>query len=195
VELLRGCRPAYSEDVRDLSLILAGWMIALGGKAESPKAGYTLAEAALTDGAALAAFFKMVDAQGGDVSVFDDPAASHKPGATKVVEAWENGFVAEMDTTALGWAVQRTGAGREKADEPVDPHAGILFHAKRGARVERGQPLATLYATTEAMLAEPEEILRKAIRFSKTPPHAVALVARVFTREDAEKYLETAVSP
>ncbi len=57
----------------------------------------------------------------------------------EVVKAWESGFVAEMDTTALGWAVQRTGAGREKAGEPVDPHAGILFHARRGAKVKRGR--------------------------------------------------------
>jgi len=190
VELLRGARPAYSEDVRELSLILAGWMVHLGGKAESPEAGYTLAEATLTDGAALAAFFKMVDAQGGDVSVFDDPAAFHKPGATKVVEAWESGFVAEMDTTALGWVVQRTGAGREKAGEPVDPHAGILFHARRGAQVKRGEPLATIYATTAAMLDEPEEIVRRAIHFSKTPPEAVALVGRVFTRDEAVRYLK-----
>jgi len=193
VELLRGARPSYSEDVRELSLILAGWMIALGGKADSQKTGYTLAEVALTDGAALAAFFRMIDAQGGDVSVFDDPAAFHKPGATKVVEAWESGFVAEMDTTALGWAVQRTGAGREKAGEPVDPHAGILFHARRGARVERGEPLATIYATTAAQLAEPEEILRKAIIISKSPPHAVPLVGRVFTRDEAEKFLQDGV--
>src|SRR5208337_2000591 len=146
VELLRGKRPAYSADVRELSLILAGWMIALGGKAETPDAGYSMAESALADGSALAVFFKTIDAQGGDGSVFDDPAF-HKPGATKVVEAWESGFVAEMDTTALGWAVQRTGAGREKAGEAVDPHAGILFHAKRGARVERGEQMATIYAT------------------------------------------------
>jgi len=189
VELLRGARPAYSEDVRELSLILAGWMIHLGGKAESPQTGYILAEAALTDGAALAAFFKMVDAQGGDVSVFDDPAF-HKPGATRIVEAWENGFVAEMDTTALGWAVQRTGAGREKAGERVDAHAGVLFHAKRGARVERDEPLATIFATTASQLEEPEEILREAIHFSKTPlDAAVPLVDKVFTREEAEKYL------
>ena len=80
-------------------------------------------------------------------AVFDDPAGFHKPGATAVVKAWERGFVAEMDTTALGWAVQRTGAGREKAGEPVDPHAGILFHTGCGAFVEKGQPLATVYAT------------------------------------------------
>jgi pyrimidine-nucleoside phosphorylase len=190
VELLRGQRPVYSEDLRELSLILAGWMIHLGGKAESPQAGHTLAEAALEDGSALAVFMKMVDAQGGDVSVFDDLDASHKPGATRVVEAWESGYVAEMDTTALGWAVQRTGAGREKAGEPVDPHAGVLFHARRGVRVERGQPMATIYATHAEMLAEPEEILKQAITVSKNPPSAVPLVSRIFTRETAEEYLK-----
>lgn len=190
VDLLRGARPAWSEDLRELSLILAGWMIHLGRKAETPEAGYRLAEAALSDGAALAAFFKMVDAQGGEVSVFDDPAY-HRPGATLEVAAWQSGYVAEMDTTALGWAVQRTGAGREKAGEPVDPHAGILFHARRGAHVEQGQPFATIYATHAEMLAEPVAILKQAIRFSKTPPHeATPLVGRVFTRETAEKYLK-----
>jgi len=198
VELLRGERPARSPetnfDLRELSLILAGWMIHLGGKAESPSAGYALAEAASADGAGLAVFMKMVDAQGGDVSVFDDMKSFHKPGATEIVAAWESGYVAEMDTTALGWAVQRTGAGREKAGEPVDPHAGILFHARRGARVEKGQMLATVYATKPEMLAEPVAIIKRAMTISKTPPHAVVpLVGRVFTEENAENYLRNAV--
>jgi pyrimidine-nucleoside phosphorylase len=192
VELLRGARPEWSEDLRELSLILAGWMIHLGRKAETPQAGYRLAEAALTDGAGLAAFMKMIDAQGGDVSVFDDPAF-HKPGATLKVDAWESGYVAEMDTTALGWAVQRTGAGREKAGEPVDANAGILFHARRGARVEQGQPFATIYATTEAMLREPAELLRNAVTISASPPEPVPLVSRIITRENAENYLRNAV--
>ncbi len=194
VELLRGKRPTWSEDLRELSLILAGWMVYLGGQAATPETGYTLAEAALTDGAALAAFFKMIDAQGGDVSVFDDPAGFHRPGATAVVEAWETGFVSEMDTTALGWAVQRTGAGREKAGEPVDPNAGILFHAKRGTRVERGEPLATIYATTEEKLAEPGELLRDSITISGAPVEYVPQVSRIFTYENAENYLRNAVT-
>jgi pyrimidine-nucleoside phosphorylase len=193
VELLRGQCPAESEDLRQLSLALAGWMIHLGGKAPSPNTGYQLAEAALTDGSALAVFFKMIDAQGGDVSVFDDPAAFHTPGTTEVVPAWEGGYIADMDTTAIGWAVQRTGAGREKAGEPVDPHAGIVFHARRGAHVEQGQPLATLYATSPAQIAEPTALLRQAIRFSKKPPHrAPPLIHEIFTREKAEAYLADA---
>ena len=189
VELLRGERPEGSEDLRELSLRLAGWMIHLGGKAAMPQEGYQLAEAALTDGAGLSAFLKMVDAQGGDVAVFDDLKGTHKPGATKVLEAWESGFIAEMDTTALGWAVQRLGAGREKAGEPVDPHAGILFHAKRGSRLRRGEPLATLYATNEAMLAEPVDLVKRAIRFSLNEPDAIALIDRIFTKQSAEAFL------
>jgi pyrimidine-nucleoside phosphorylase len=91
--------------------------------------------------------------------------------------------------------VQRLGAGRERAGEPVDPHAGIEFHARRGARVEKGQPFATLYATNETMLAEPLERIKRAITFSHESPEEVPLVSHIFARENAERYLrETASS-
>jgi pyrimidine-nucleoside phosphorylase len=193
VELLRGERSPQSEDLRELSLILAGWMIYLGGQAESPEAGYQRAGSALAGGSALRVFFAMVEAHGGDLSAFDNPASFHKPGATQLLKAWKSGYVSEMDTTALGWAVQRLGAGREKAGEPVDPHAGIEFHARRGAKLEKGQPLATLYATSEARLTEPAALLRKAIHFSNTPPQQVPLVSHTFIRETAEAYLRDVV--
>ena len=193
VGLLRGERPAGSEDLRELSLILAGWMIHLGGQAATPELGYARAEAALADGSALRVFFAMVEAQGGDVHALDDPIAFHKPGATRVMDAWQSGFISAMDTTALGWAVQRLGAGREKAGEPVDPHAGIAFHARCGARVEQGQPLATLYAISAELMAEPIALLKQAITISETAPEPVDLVSRIFTRETAENYLRDAV--
>jgi pyrimidine-nucleoside phosphorylase len=189
VELLRGERHPASEDLRELSLILAGWMIYLGGQAESPEAGYQRAGLALAGGSALRAFFAMVEAHGGDLAAFDHPVSFHKPGATQLLKAWKSGFISEMDTTAIGWAVQRLGAGREKAGEPVDPHAGIEFHARRGARIEKGQPLATLYATSADHVAEPTALLRQAIHFSKAQPEQVPLVSRTFIRETAEAYL------
>jgi pyrimidine-nucleoside phosphorylase len=191
MELLRGKRPRESEDLRQLSLILAGWMINLGGKAESPEAGAERAEAALADGSALNVFMDMIEAQGGDPSVFDDPDF-HDPGATVVMTAWESGYIADMETTQLGWAVQRLGAGRERAGEPVDAHAGILFHARTGDRVERSQPLATLYAASHAHLAEPAALVKGAITIAEEPPAAVPLVSRTFTREAAETHLESA---
>jgi pyrimidine-nucleoside phosphorylase len=194
LELLRGERPAASEDLRELSLILAGWMIHLGGQADTAEDGYRRAEAALENGSALRIFQEMVALQGGDATIFDDPGGFHKPGATCVVEAWQSGYVSDMDTTALGWAVQRTGAGREKAGEPVDPHAGIEFYARRGARIERGQPLAVIYATTEDKLREPIELLRGAITISDTVPDLVPQISRIFTHENAGSYLRNAVT-
>lgn len=190
--LLRGERPPESEDLRELSLILAGWMIHLGGKADTAETGYKFAEAALTDGSALAIFLKMIDAQGGDTSIFEEPQAFHQPGATEQVLGWDSGYITAMDTMELGWAVQRTGAGREKAGEPVDPHAGIVFHARRGARVETGQPIATIYATNSDKLVEPIARLKQAIRIGVEPPVNVPMVSRIFTRAVAEEYLAKA---
>ena len=194
VDLLRGNTPAESEDLRELSLRLAGWMIHLGGRTETAEQGYWAAAGALADGSALKVFFEMVKAQGGALDVFDDLMASHKPGATLVLNAWESGYVEDMDTMELGWAVQRLGAGREKAGEPVDPYAGIEFHARRGAHVEKGQPFATLYATSEAMLTEPVDRIKRAVTFSDDPPEKVPLVSNIFVREDAETYLRRRAS-
>jgi pyrimidine-nucleoside phosphorylase len=190
IELLRGQRPAQSEDLRELSLILAGWMIHLGGQAEMAEDGYRRAQAVLEDGSALRVFLKMVAAQGGDISIFDDPVGFHQPGATAVLTAWESGYIAKMDTTKIGWAVQRTGAGREKAGEPVDAHAGIVFNARRGAHVQAGEPIAVLYATTPAMLRESSQLLREAITISSSPPDFVPLVSAIFTHENAATHLK-----
>jgi hypothetical protein len=41
------------------------------------------------------------------------------------------------------------------------------------------------------MLAEPAALLREAITLCMTPPQAVPMVSRIFTRESAEAYLKT----
>jgi pyrimidine-nucleoside phosphorylase len=189
MELLRGEEPKGSEDLRELSLILAGWMVYLGGQAETVEHGYEKADASLKNGAAYRHFIAMVEAQGGDTSVFNDMPGFHHPGATRVLLAEQTGYIAAMDTTALGWAVQRLGAGRDKAGAPVDPNAGIEFHARRGDFINAGDRLATLYATREDMLAEPIRLINGAITMSQQPPEAVPLVGRIFTREEAEAYL------
>jgi len=194
VELLRGGSPKGNEDLRELSLRLAGWMIHLGGKTETAEQGYWAATGALSDGTGLKILLEMIKAQGGNLAVFDDLKASHKPGATMVLEAWKDGYVAELDTMELGWAVQRLGAGRERAGEPVDPHAGIEFHARRGARVTKGQPFATLYATNETMLAEPLDRIKRAVTLSDESQEEVPLVSHIFARENAEIYLREIAS-
>ena len=179
VDVMQGRRHPMSGDMIALSLMLSGWMIYLGGKAGSPEEGFAVADSLLASGAAYKAWLKMVKAQGGDVSVFDDPAAFHKPSASRVLRAASDGYFAGIDCREAGWAVQRLGAGRIVPGGPVSAHAGIEMLAKLGDRVVAGQALINLFAEDEGLLAEPFEMLEAAITLSAERPLVGALVREV----------------
>ena len=179
VDVMQGRRHPMSRDMIELSLMLSGWMIYLGGKAWSPEEGFAVADSLLASGAAYKAWLKMVEAQGGDVSVFDDPAAFHKPSASRVLRAASDGYFAGIDCREAGWAVQRLGAGRVVPGGPVSAHAGIEMLAKLGDRVVAGQALITLFAEDEGLLAEPFGMLEAAVTLSAERPLVGALVREV----------------
>ena len=181
--LLRGEKPALSEDLRTLSLELAGWMLALGGAAASADEGRGKAETLLASGAAWERFCAIVEAQGGNVRALEDGMARHKPGARLVFLAPRSGFLTRMDTTAIGWAVQRLGAGRSASGEAVDPHAGLLMHRKLGDEIREGEPLCTLYAADETRLPGPLALLREAIEIGEEWVEPAPLIGDVLTRD------------
>ncbi len=187
--LLRGERDPLSEDLREVSLILAGWMIYLGGKARSAEAGRDLAEEKLTDGSALRIFREMVAAQGGDVKALDAGAGFHTPKFRREFRAARSGYFVAADCTKIGWAVQRLGAGRECAGEPVEAHAGLEMHVKLGAKVEGGQTLATLFTGDEARFAEPEQLLMQALTIGDAPAAAPPLVREIISADNKDSYL------
>jgi pyrimidine-nucleoside phosphorylase len=176
--LLRGDRHGLSEDLRELSLTLAGWMLSLGGVAATPQQGRTRAEALLTDGSAVKRFEEMVALQGGDLA-----ALQHAPAHAREVRAARSGYLFTMDTAAIGWAVQRLGAGRQQAGAAVSAHAGMEFHAKPGAEVRQGELLCTMFADDAARLTEPERMVLDAIEITDAPPRAIPLVHEVLTRD------------
>jgi len=181
VELLRGRRHPLNEDLRELSLVLAGWMIHLGGKAADAVEGRAIAKTKIVDGSAIEVFLRMVTAQGGDTRVFADPEAFHTPKFRRELRAGRSGFVACMNCEQVGWAVQRLGAGREKAGEPVAAHAGIEMLAKLGSGVQAGQPLCFMFADEEARFAEAEQLLTEAIVIEDAPEGIPPLIGEILT--------------
>ena len=182
VDILKQDRHPQSHDLIELTNTLAGWMLHLAGHADTPELGAKLSDEIMTCGAAFEAFLEIVSAQGGDVSVFEgeaDPAAFHKPSARTQLLAASSGYLHSMDCTEVGWAVQRLGAGRSKPGDPVSAHAGIEVHAKLGDRVHAGQPLLTLFAEDEALLAEPLAMLRATYRIAAEPPTLQPLVREI----------------
>jgi pyrimidine-nucleoside phosphorylase len=190
MELLRGERDPLSEDLREISLVLAGWMIYLGGKARSAEAGRALAEQKLLDGSALRIFREMVAAQGGDVQAVDAGMEFHRPRLRRDFRAARGGYFTLADCTKVGWAVQRLGAGRERAGEPVEAHAGLEMHVKLGAKIEAGQPLVTMFAQEEGRFAEPEHLLSQALCIGDEPLAAPALIRRIISDANKNMFLE-----
>jgi pyrimidine-nucleoside phosphorylase len=192
MELLKGGRDPLSEDLREVSLILAGWMIYLGGVSRSAEAGRATAEEKLEDGSALRIFREMVQAQGGDLKALDAGMEFHRPKFRREFRAMRSGYFVSADCTKIGWAVQRLGAGRERAGEPVEAHAGLEMHVKLGAKVEAGQVLATLFAEDEERFAEPEHLLEQALRIGDEAIAAPPLVRETILAENKDSYLKKA---
>jgi pyrimidine-nucleoside phosphorylase len=183
VELLRGKRHPLNEDLRELSLVLAGWMIHLGGKAANAAEGRNIAESRIQDGSAMEIFLRMVAAQGGDTQIFTNPAAFHAPKFRRELHSQRSGFVTRMDCEQMGWAVQRLGAGREKAGEPVSAHAGIEMHIKLGGEIQSNAPLCKLFADEEERFAEAERLLTDAIWIEDAPAEAPPLIGEIVTED------------
>jgi pyrimidine-nucleoside phosphorylase len=176
--LLRGERHPASDDLRELSLQLAGWMLHLTDIAATPQDGRARAEALLADGSALRRFEQMVALQGGNLA-----ALKHSPAHRREFRAPRSGYLFSMDTTAVGWAVQRLGAGRTRPDEPVSSSAGLEVHAKIGAQLRAGEPIFTLFADDPARFEEPERLLAEAVVIADAPPRPTPLVHEVLTRD------------
>jgi len=175
-----------SGDLLELTHTLAGNMLHLGGKAATPEDGADLSEWLLLDGSAYTKFLQMVEMQSetweAARAALEKPAEFHRPTAKRVLRAAGKGYLTGMDCREVGWAVQRLGAGRTKPGDPVSAHAGIEMHAKIGDRIEKGQPLATLFSQDSALLDEPEEMLRKTVRVEASAPKKGALVREVVKR-------------
>ena len=184
VDIMKQHRHPMSRDLIDLSNILSGWMLHLAGRAATPKEGARLSDEILRSGAAYKAWLNIIQAQGGDTSLFEDPANHHKPTAMRTITAPQSGYLASMDCKQVGWAVQRLGAGRAEPGDPVSAHAGIEMHAKLGDKLEANQPIVTLFSEDPSLLDEPESMLRETLQITPTPPKLQPLIREVVTKQN-----------
>jgi pyrimidine-nucleoside phosphorylase len=178
-DIMKGTRHPMSADLIELSNALSGWMLFLARRSSSPEEGAKLSDEILRSGKAYEAWLRIVRAQGGDASVFDNPARTHKPRASRVLSASRGGYLAGMDCKQVGWAVQRLGAGRTKPREPVSAHAGVESHAKLGTKLEAGQPIFTLFSEDPALLDEPFRMLEDTVRIETAAPTLQPLIREI----------------
>jgi len=176
VEVLRGGGPA---DLRELCLELAGWMLHLGGVASSVGEGKQQSTKLISSGKALEKFKQMVELQGGDVRVIDDPKRLPQARKTLQVLSATAGYVASMQCEQIGTASIILGGGRERKEDSVDPAVGIVLHKKVGDRVAAGEPLATIYYNDDSRAAQAKRLMEASCEVADLAPAKRPLIHRV----------------
>jgi pyrimidine-nucleoside phosphorylase len=173
IEILRGAGPA---DVRELTLLLGVEMLQLAGAS----GGRPRLERALADGSALRRFAELVDAQGGDARVVDEPSRLPQPRCRRELRAERSGTLSALDAGLVGLAAVALGAGRARKEEAVDPAAGLLLRKRPGDPVRAGETVVELHAASEERLDAGAARFRRALTIAEAaPPDGNLLLERI----------------
>lgn len=164
IEVLKGKGP---EDITELSLTLAGLMIYMGEKVETPDMGIKKAREVWNNGSALDKFKNLIDSQGGNSEVCDDYGLM--PSSNFEVEylSRNTGYVKNIKGDLIGRSAMHTGAGRLLAGDEISYGSGIYMIKKVGEFVEKGDVLCKIYTDDRGKLELVEGELEKAFEFSR----------------------------
>ncbi|AUS12060.1 pyrimidine-nucleoside phosphorylase [Bacillus subtilis] len=146
IDTLKGEGP---EDLHELVLTLGSQMVVLAKKADTLDEARAKLEEVMKNGKALEKFKDFLKNQGGDSSIVDDPSKLPQAAYQIEVPAKEAGVVSEIVADEIGVAAMLLGAGRATKEAEIDLAVGIMLRKKVGDKVEKGEPLVTLYANRE----------------------------------------------
>jgi pyrimidine-nucleoside phosphorylase len=167
IEVLHAGGPA---DLRDLCLDLSAWMFFLGGATKTVAQGKQRAEEIITSGKAFERFRQMIEMQGGDISVIDDPSRLPSAEHRVDVSSLQAGYVTSIACEQVGTACVILGGGRERKEDSIDPAVGIVVHKKIGDIVSVGEALCTIHCHSDAQGARAKQLLQESYQISSVPP-------------------------
>lgn len=157
--------------LEEVTIGLASELLRLGGLASSGKEAGEMVAGSLASGRAAERFAAMVAAQGGPTGLLDQPGAwLPVAGVVRPLEADRDGYVAAIDTTAVGNVVVALGGGRRRAGDTINPAVGLSGLSGTGERVERGIPLAVIHAEDQAAWEEAAQKLAACFAIREDPP-------------------------
>jgi pyrimidine-nucleoside phosphorylase len=161
IETLKGRGP---KDLESLSLELAAWMLFLGGSHPTLDEARQKVRAALTSGAGLRKLQQIIELQGGDPRVCDDPSRLPRARETTPLKAERDGRLAKIACRSVGHAAMLLGAGRETVASVIDPAVGLTLHKKVG------EPLVTVHFNDRRRLDQSLVVLRESFTIAPEAP-------------------------
>lgn len=176
IETLKGHGP---EDLVELCAILGGMALHLGGKASSREEGEIIIRELIATGQGISKFRELIEAQGGNPAVLDDPLLLPTAPIRQMVKSPAAGYVTRLDALRIAQAEAVLGACRGEAGASPDLSVGIRLLKKMCDPVSIGEPLVEIHAHDSTSADAAGEMALAAYSFGPEPPEPLPLVHKI----------------
>lgn len=157
IEVLRGEKKG---ELLELCLALGACILTEAGMAENDDAAREMLIRGIEDGSALNKLAQLVEGQEGDKSaVFNTDMLPKAPVQYEAISS-ESGYVNHISAADVGLVSMHLGGGRATKESKIDLSVGLILNKKVGDRVEIGESLGTIHATTAEKAEQAAELLR-----------------------------------
>ena len=157
IEVLRGDKKG---ELLELCLTLGACILTEAGIAENDDEARQMLIRGIEDGSALNKLAQLVEGQGGDKNAVYNTGLL--PAAPVRYEAIckQTGYVKHISADEVGLVSMHLGGGRVTKESEIDLSVGLILNKKVGDRVEAGESLGTIHATSMEKAEQAAELLR-----------------------------------
>jgi pyrimidine-nucleoside phosphorylase len=144
-EAIAGLRGDGPDDLMEVTYALGAEMLVLVGAAPNRSAALGRLHESVASGRALETFARIIEAQGGNPAVIEDPGLLPQAGAVEVFRSPRAGIVSRIEPRRLGRGILELGGGRLTIEDQIDHAVGFVLTVKPGDPVRAGEPIASVF--------------------------------------------------
>jgi pyrimidine-nucleoside phosphorylase len=174
IRILRGERQGTG--LEKVACELAAHLVEMSSPGVSLEAARQKVAQIVSSGQALQKLGEMIEAQGGDRRVCEDPGRLPQAAHKIEFKAQNSGFLGGLAAETIGTAAMWLGAGRRTKADQIDPAVGIVLNVEKGDPIQAGQSLATLHVNDQTQVHAATEALRGAFHIVPEPPPQEPLI-------------------
>ena len=180
-ESVRGLQGDGPEDLMTVTYALGAEVLQMSDPTLTYDDAIELQAGTVADGSAFEKLKRITELQGGDPRTLEDLNAYPKAKYSAILTAKTPGYLAAIDTMALGFAGIQLGAGRRKLTDPIDHSSGMYIHARLGDEVQKGDRLLSIYAESQEAI---DGVLTDAAEYFTVQADAVSPPPLILERID-----------
>jgi pyrimidine-nucleoside phosphorylase len=180
IDILKGNGP---EDVVEITLALGAEMLYQSGIVDNVASGLNRLKQLLESGDAYEKFLFLIEAQGGDLSVIENPNKYPKSQYNQIIFSAKEGYIQSINALKIGLLTMEIGAGRKKISDQIDYGAGIVLQKKVGDPISRGEALAKIFCSTDISSDYLREKIDEAIEITANTKPVPCLILKYINKD------------